>query len=511
MSDQLTQDELVEEIDGSGTDVHADLRLLAAENLFFLASGVLGYKDVSVETHGQFCLFFQDEAKRRRLGLMPRTHLKSTIATVADSIRLTLADPVESSILIVNEVERTAKDFLTEIKNHFQQNTLLRKLYPELIPTRFSGPGINWSGTEATLPIEGRIDRAPHWRVLGVGAALTGQHVHRIKADDLIGFESAHSPAAMAYAKAWNDNIISLLIDQHVDKIDWIGTRWAVNDLYADIMAKYRSNLAVFTREAVENEVIIFPALHNWEEYTDLIENKPNIWYAQYCNNPIAAGKQDLPAGSIRTFRFSMDGQRVIIDLPNGGTKEWAWWQLDRVITVDPNSGAPDAPDCAAVIVSAVSPDDEVFVLSAWSARCSPTELVNRVYDDARRWRVREVGIEKAGQQNTAHYFSEKALSEDYRISVVPLSHGNRHKQDRIRGNMHPVLASARLHLLPSQQTLRLQITEFPNNTGDLVDELDALAYGPEIWRKPLRTEDLERNQALHDKILRGRNARTGY
>jgi hypothetical protein len=41
-------------------------------------------------------------------------------------------------------------------------------------------------------------------------------------------------------------------------------------------------------------------------------------------------------------------------------------------------------------------------------------------------------------------------------------------------------------------------------------DELDAASYGPELYRKGLRTEDMERKKANETKILALRG-RTGY
>lgn len=509
--EDLSREELLEEVQGLDSNTIEFLRESAKNDLYTLSKGILGYKDVDPDVHGEACIRIVEEPKLRRLWLFARGHLKSTLFTVADSIRITLVDPVEARTLIVNEIERTAADFLTEIKNHWEQNALLRQLFPELVPKRLSGPGITWSGTEALLPVEGRIAKEPHWRALGVGGGVTGLHFHRIKCDDLIGFEAAHSPTVMQRTVNWNGNITSLLVDQNVDVIDWIGTRWSRNDLYQQMMLAYGSKLAVYTRAAIENGQIIFPAKHTADEYQYLQDNFPMIWFAQYENNPLAGGKQDLPAGNIKTYYFSLDGQHVYYRLENGEDQVWHIDQLDKVLTADPNSGAPDAPDTAAICVTGVSPKNEVFVLHSDSSRWTPTEFVDEIYKVAKRWRIRRVGIEKAGQQNTQHYFEIKAKDEQYYVQVEPLTPKNRHKPERIRGNIQPILNSGRLFCLTGQTVLRTQIGEFPENTGDIVDELDALAYGPELWRTPMHTEQQEKNRAIHKKILGKRNVRTGY
>lgn len=501
----VTENELLEEVDGlSGAD-HEALRLSAQTDLYFLCKGVLGWPDVNVRTHGGFCRHIQGSPKNRRLGLMPRAHLKSTIATVGDSIRLALLEPDRARILIASETSTLAEKFLGQIKGHFETNRVLRSLFPELIPPRFTGPGVSWRNDMATIQRDVTLD-SPTWQAIGVGGAITGSHFTRIKCDDLIGFEAIRSPAAMAYAKAWVDTIEPLLVNQNDDVIDFIGTRWSRNDLYAHIMEGYMDALAVYTRRAVENGEIIFPQLHTWEEYERIQRINPAQWAAQYENNPLSSTNSDFPIDSVLHYRLSHDEQTV--HTPKG--KKWDIEQLDRVLTADPNSGSLVAPDAAAISIQGVSPDDEVFVLESWSGRVTPSDFVNQIYRLARRWDVRVVGIEKAGQQNTQHYFEKKRDEENYSVRVEPLIPGTKQsKEDRVRAALEPVIRSHLLHILPSQTTLRQQLAEFPDTI--LWDEVDALGYGPQLWRKPVRKEEVEKRSGVVKNLLAMRNSITGY
>lgn len=498
--------EIAEEVEGlSGTDLEG-LKQLASRDLYVLAHGILGYADVGPDVHGGFCRFIQSSPKKRRLGLMPRSHLKSTLGTVADSIRLGLEDPDETRILIASETSTLSEKFLSEITGHFEKNPVLRSLCPEIIPRRFTGPGVQWSSSMATLE-RSSAHKEPTWQAIGVGGASVGSHFTRIKCDDLIGLEAMMSPALMARTIQWVDNIESLLVNHHRDIIDFIGTRWSKKDLYAHLMDGYGDALAVYTRRAIEGGQIIFPALHTWEEYERIQRINPAQWYAQYENNPLSGGNSDFPAESIQSYRFSHDEEEVIT--PSG--KKWKVEQLDRVLTADPNSGSLVAPDAAAITVQGVSPDDEVFVLAAWSGRVSPSAFVDEIYRLARRWNVRIVGIEKAGQQNTHHYFQLKIEREGYNVRIQPLNPAKRaqSKEDRVRAALEPLIRSHLLFLLPSQTTLRQQLTDFPDTI--LWDEVDALAYGPELWRKPEKKEAMERRGQNMRRILAMRNRVTGY
>lgn len=494
----------VEEVEALPSERREFLRELVSEDLFVLSRGVLRYPDVNKRTHGKLCRFIQHDDATRRLTLLPRGHLKSTIVTIADSIRLALRDPNETRILIASETATQADKFLKEIKNHWEKNPLLRALFPELVPEKFSGPGVQWSKTQATIRRQS-VYREPTWQTIGVGGAVVGAHFTRIKADDLIGLDAKQSLAKMQATKEWNATIEPLLVDQNTDMIDWVGTRWSRNDLYAELMESYGSRLRMYTRQAIEGGEIIFPQKHSWEEYQHLQENRPELWFSQYCNNPVAGGKRDFPIEALKSFQFGLDARSVHF----GDGNSWRLDELDLVITADPNSGSLTAEDMAAIVVSGVSPDDEIFVLQAWSGRVTPSRFVDKIFSLARRWRPRLVGIEKAGQQNTQHYFEKKMENEERHFRVVPLKPKNRDKEERIRTALEPIIKSGRLHLLTSATELRGQISAFPDN--DLIDELDALAYGTEIWRKPLRYEDQEENKKALEVVLHSRNLRTGY
>jgi hypothetical protein len=501
-------EEVVEEVTALAGDQREFLRDVARNDLYTLTKGILGYQDVNPETHGAFCRYIQDEEKRRRLGLMPRSHLKTTIATVADPIRLVLKEPDETRLLIAGETATTAEKILSEVKGHWEKNKLLRALFPELVPTRLAGPGVKWSNSIASI-VRNRDYKEGNWNTVGVGGTVVGSHFNRIKCDDLIGLEAFRSPAAMAAAIQWVSNIEPLLIDQHNDIIDYIGTRWSRTDLYAFIMRYYGDRMAVFVRAAIENGAIIFPQKHTMEAYETMQRETPLIWYAQYQNNPLAGGQNDFPVGGIQTFTFNLDGDVVLFK--DGRRVTWRLDQLDRVICADPNSGSKMAEDPAAIVVSGITPDDDVVVLDSWSDRVSPSAFVDKIFEKWQRWRPRVVGIEKAGQQNTQHYFEKKAEELDIYIRVIPLRPKNRNKVERIRTALEPLLRSKRIYMLSTQTTLRRTADEFPDTHP--IDELDALAYGKEegMWRKPYRSEDLEENEKILRLIVNRRNRRTGY
>lgn len=503
----VTDSELLEEVNGLSAEDRETLREEALCNLYFFAKGVLGFKDINKLFHGRFCAFLQQEDKKRRLGLAPRGHLKSSIAVTAHSSQLALKNPSHERILLISETSTLAKKSLGEIKGHFEHNRVLRSLFSELLPERFSGPGVVWRDDAAKLPAN--LWKDPTWQALGIGGAVVGSHFTRIKPDDIIGFEAIKSAVKMQEAKDYISNIEPLLDSPVSDIIDFTGTRWSRNDVYGKIIEDYGKSLGIFTMGPVvldaDGNERIFEAKYSWAEYERIQRINPAQWAAQFENNPLTTLNSDFPIESLRSYQFSKDGEGVVLETG----KKWQIDELDRCLTADPNSGSVTAPDCAAISVQGVSPDREVVVLESWGKRCSPSDLVDAIYEKARRWKVRVVGIEKAGQQNTHHYFGLKAEQENYNVRVEALAPRGRHKEDRVRSAVEPLIRSGLLYVLPSQRALRQQIGEFPDCL--LWDELDAFSYGPEIWRKGEKKEEVERRSGVVEKLLAMRSAVTGY
>lgn len=503
-----TEEELVEELVGL-PQAHLDqLAEAAKHDLYLMCKGVLGMPDINPQTHKAYCNFLQNDepVKKRRLGLMPRIHLKTSI-NVGNNIRMAVKQPDAFQGLFIGETETKAVDVLRELKEHLQKGEILRLLYPELVPEKFTGPGADWAMTRASLVRKKALKQAT-WTALGKGGASVGGHWTRLTVDDIIGLEAMGSPAEMKSAVNFVKNIDSLVTNSHSDIIDFTGTRWSRGDVYKFIMSFYGDELAIFRREAIENGLPIFPQKHSLKSLAH-IQKTPEVWFAQYCNNPMAEGQTDFPSGAIRTFYFDNEGR--VCAWVDGNFVRWKLEQLDIVMSCDPNSGSVTAEDDAAIVVSGVAPDDNIFVLETYVGRPTPSGFVDEIFRLWERWHPRAVGIEEAGQQSTRHYFEKKSEEEAVYPNMVTLKPKNREKPYRIRTALQPILASRRLFCLSSQTELRSQVEFFPDL--ELIDVLDALAYStePGMWRTPDSYEELEeRGRSL--RLLRNRRNRlTGY
>lgn len=534
--------DLVEAVRGMSSSEIEQLRWQAQHDRYFLARGVLGYRDVNPYTHGPMCRFIEDRSKTRRMGLAPRGHLKSTLWTVTDCVGLALEDPEECRILLINEIEGNAMGFLSEIKAHFENNDLLPILFPELIPTRLTGPGSRWSSGAACLP-RSTAYKEWTWSAVGVGSAVTSRHFTNIKCDDLIGFEARESPANMKYAITYAKTLEPLLVDMDQNFLDFWGTRWALYDLYREMLEAYGEDMAYFSREDIEevpempldmlrkcgfgydkhakrqltdDETLakigtqqpIFPAKFSLQQLQRLSVIDPVLYYAQYKNSPIAAGIKDFSTERVRYFDFDSRGNIVWRD-SKGLIQRWAKESLDVVMCVDPNSGSLTAPDLPAIVVAALSPYRQVFVLETWSKRVQPDTFIDMIFEIWKRWLPRVLGIEKAGQQTTSFYFSKKMMDEGVYIDVQPLMHRNRVKEERIRKALQPVVNTGRLFVRKTQTVLMHQLKFYPDLSND--DEIDALSYATEVFRNPLSQAEIDEEEDAVELVMSRRDPITGY
>lgn len=490
------------------TDVQMKgLRTRAQTNLFFLAKGILGYNQVEEGAHAALCAFLTREQRNRRLVLMPRGHLKTTLCTISDSIRLALCNP-NVRILIQNEVFDNASLMLQELQAHWEKGEMLRRLFPELVPERTVGPGSDWSRVACSINRSATFKEST-WTASGSGGAPQSQHFGFLKVDDLIGEKHKNSTIEMQKAIGWVDAMPPLL-DRLDDQIDFYGTRKTIEDAYAHLEKTYGDDLAIFFREPIENGQPIFGKMP-LKELERIMVNTPDVWAYDYMNNPVGKGGLDWGQGILRNYSISADHQIITLQHHlTGETQRWDRRELDIVITVDPNSGKLMSPDKPAIVVHAVTPDDQIIVLEIWAKRVQPAALIDKIYELCLKWRPRVAGIEDAGQQTTLYYFEQKCMEQGQYWELKPLKHKNKDKETRIRQSLDTPLKAKRIYVLPTMVELIAQIQLFPQLAIHNWDVIDALAYGPQLYRKGMRLDDIEAEEEAEKKVLEFRGL-TGY
>lgn len=483
------------------------LRRRAKADLFFLCYGVLGYKKLSTQLHGHLCTWLEstDNDQFREI-LLPRSHYKSTVVTIGDSIRIALPDDSGDSywprslgtnvrLVIGHETSDMAGRFLGSITGHFMSNTTLMGLFPECVPT----PRVQKiNSLELELP-RTEIWSEPTFDTMGVGARSQGRHYNFMKLDDLFGKEAAESATVRASTYDWFDNIQAFFSAFAIDHFDLVGTRWAHDDLYAHAHHQYGKLLKKYIRGVEETgddgiRRTIFPEEFPIEKLA-ILKRNPKVFNAQYANNP-SEGSSEFEQSWKRFYNWEgensisyADGKRINLST------------CDIVILYDPAMNGKGG-----YCITANDNNDNIYILKAKKAVWKPPEFVAELFMDVIRWNPRIVVIESVlFSELYQHWIIREQAMRGVRFRIEPAKTRNRTKESRVRG-LSNFFAAGHIYFHQSQADL---IEEF-NSFGATKDYhiLDALAYGPEYWR---RGKAIERAGEVANNMMNGRDLITGY
>lgn len=165
----------------------------------------------------------------RKLFLLPRGHLKSSIITVGWAVQQVLIDH-NIRILITNAVWDKARAFLNQISGYLVDKSVLPQLFGV-----FQTPQVRWTRDEIEIAQKTKQTvKEPTISTAGLEKSLTGYHYDLIIHDDLVDRENITTKEQVEKVKGFYRNALPLL--DPGGRIVVIGTRWLIGDLYQDLI-----------------------------------------------------------------------------------------------------------------------------------------------------------------------------------------------------------------------------------------------------------------------------------
>jgi hypothetical protein len=481
---------------------------LAKNDLYLFAKGVLGYDRLTRRVHADPCRFLEREGvPHRRLLLMPRDHYKTTICTIADTIRRIVKRP-EIRILIGNESGENACLMLAEIKRHFERNRRFRAMYPYVIPENF-GKTI-WSKDAILVPREGYA-REPTVSAIGTSGAVVSRHFNLLKLDDIIGKEAMESPSVMTKSINWLNQTVSLLEVPKEDEIHMVGTRWSFDDAYQHAMDNM--GFETMIRKAVvqgpDGPEPLFPELVDMDFLLKILETDPEHFATQYANDPLDASTQDFRKEWLIHYRFAPDGDIRYTDV-TGQLCYQSVRDLDVYCHVDPSLGENSTSDPSGLVVVGVASGPTIFILEAWKRRANPLALIERMFQVQEDWAPRMFTIEHVAYQKSLQYYMQhEARRRGKYLRVEPAKPPrNKSKGARIRGRLQPLWSAGHIITNPGHVDLIEEFLKFGHTKEEHL--LDALAQGPEFWNVPADMLAVRRVERIRRSLERDQGM-TGY
>jgi hypothetical protein len=242
------------------------------------------------------------------------------------------------------------------------------------------------------------------------------------------------------------------------------------HERYGDKLVKYIRKVEEFNSETGQKEAI-FPEEFDAENLA-IIKKSKKVFAAQYENDPDdgASGfsrewKRYFYWTSINTIAVFDGDQRTTINVRD----------LDICVLIDP--GKITGGFC----VTGMDYLGRVFVLVALPIDLKPPDLTDLVFKNVIRWQPRTVAFEADFFAEVYQYWWASEMSKrGVRFHVTPVYTKKSAKDDRIMGLSH-YMSNGKFYFNESQTELNHEWNQF-GKTRD-IHILDALAYGPEVWR----------------------------
>lgn len=533
---QLENDEVVEVIRQAGY-----------VNLWFFLKGIASYAGpfdlLNTKLHLSMANYRQSLSEPGCRGAMfiPRSCFKTTIVTEGASGWELLRNP-DLRIRITGATDGKAEGFFLTIKAMFDSNALIKYLYPEYVP----GTGADrWTKSEIVLPNRRKNRREPSLEYGGVGGASESRHYDLHIVDDMIGLASLNSQgisnADMARTRKWFwSSEKTLLQSIRKSRVIVVGTRYAVDDVYDDILGKTyklegteisdfkpneKGRWRVYYRKALENSQSIFPESFTKEDIEEMLED--DYWTAvtQYMNEPHAAGLTEFSGEPAKkcflvedvvdsglgdkilkwSIHFQRNGEDVDLPLEN----------CDLVQATDPAASETylsAKTSRSAVGVLATSPQGEHFLISLHVGYVAVTDMINWMFLDKQKFRPYWRGsfLESQGPFKIlgAVLRKEEMLRRETLNLRAVTAVGE--KTARIRTTLAPVLNSGRLYVEENAwDDFWEEQRSFPQSQK--MDILDMLTIALKAAVRPLSQEELWEKRQHERRRRLERHGAAGY
>jgi hypothetical protein len=438
-------------------------------------------------------------------------------------------------ILIASETQHNAIKLGTKLSNHYINNDVFKWVFPEIIPDT----SCTWTNESLhqRRTAKGKQHGEGTFDLIGVGAALQSRHYDDVVQDDLVGRKALKSEIHMQGTIEYHQLLVGAFdADPNNGGRDnneiVVGNRWSFKDLNSHI----RENEPYFnfiTHSALGGccslhpygtpifpEAFTVEKLARWKKRLGAY-----LFSCQFLNFPINPELCKFEVKDLRHFHFEKD-----YSAQTGGTLPYSHLQgpvrevastlqktyrvkiahevvegmpvkkdvypstLDRYMIVDPNHSGKKGRCRHAITVTAVNQATNfIYLLDVWAKATDPAEFVDTMFRKAIQWRINTIWLETVGAQKYLKYHLEyfktvnaKEMPEIQHIKIKDLKYDNQEdaKKTRIE-SLEPIFNRGQFYIRSDDKSSRLFLEEFEayGNKKGLIDILDTLGYGPEVWK----------------------------
>lgn len=401
------------------------VRELLLSDLWFMMTFGLNRSDMvqRPEIDPQFlyerCWDIQEEPDGY-LDLWARDHYKSTIITFGKTIQDILTDQ-EDTFGIFSVTVDLAQDFVKMIKQEFEENNELKRLFPNILYSDPKKQSPAW-GLKAGLRVKRQSNRREETveaHGLMGGSLPAGKHFGKLIYDDVVTEKSITNFEQLT--KAFSAMRLSFSLGTSGGARRMIGTRYHNNDAWGQ------------TEKRKIAKVRVHPATHNGKingrsiflEEKILHKKKLDLgmyhFGCQMLQNPKADKVMGFEKSWLRRY-----------ERPNEAPRGWNLYLL-----VDPSSGKNKKTDYTVMLIIALAPDGNYYLVDGFRKRINLTARAKELVRLHERWNPLKVGYEAYGMQADIEHIEDYQDRINYRFDIEPLG-GSQKKENRIRKLVPP-------------------------------------------------------------------------
>ncbi len=459
---------------------------------------------------------------RRKIILMPRGHLKSTVCSVGYVLWRIYQDP-NIRIVVGTGVLDLSRAFMREVRSYLEDPNLCKFVWNQrphikgnLIPVmsansggkRKSNAGNNnpdeesetedkkvvWNN-EMLQVIRDKRMKEPTVMAWSVGTIRTGFHCDLVLFDDIVTFDNTRSPTLIESVHEWVRDIKSILDPFNPDtglggETIVLGTRYVEPDYYGFILdglneVEYDIHFRNLYQNGKDNEDgYLWP-----ERYTEQVEKElikelgMKRFTSQYLNRILNEAQCVMHPDKVIHLQEAqvlkvVPGLIHIQPVPGGPTVF-----VRPLIVIDPAFSQKESADNTSIVVGGLDKDRNMYVFDGFYGKTTIKGIIDKTYELCNKWFVRVVWVEANGTQVGLINSFKDYFKTYYPITLRPWNpKGMGDKKAAISAAVEPYVTDERLYVRASiikNTKIRNEFLYFPATTvhDDFLDTLKMLAH----------------------------------
>jgi phage terminase large subunit-like protein len=455
-------------------------------------------------------------AHLRRLVLMPRGHLKSTLGTILYTLWRIYRNP-DIRILVACNLQSLSYSFIREVRSYLENPELKDvwnnrphikgALLPALDKRNRQRNMSNMTETEdkkiiwnnVALQVNRRLfAKEPTVFATSVGTTVTGMHFDLVILDDLIDFKNIESELKKAQVEEWIADVESVLDTPKVVNVSEVaeipledtvgsevlinGTRYAVDDYYAKVIEQQDElGYKCHVRNIYRNGTDASNGYLWHERYTDAIVRSlqarlsPRRFASQYLNTVYEKDTRLFATECIRIIpndSYYRHADNSYFKHPSGNIEH-----VYPILAVDPAFSTSKSGDDCAILVGFKLSNGELVVLDCVLDRLEAKTFVAEVKRFSETYGVKRLFVEENGVGKLVpELFSMQTTYVDGKPIICYPHWEQRVKESKIQGVLELPIASGKVAFserVRSNERIWKQLTNYPSVSHD--DFLDGL------------------------------------